>query len=88
MLELVKDEAVQGREDVLVLISKIHSARQWESAALAASPENAEKYREKIHWEASSRNAVSAGREVFRELTRDSDSRISELALELLSLIE
>lgn len=87
LLELVGDSTGRARADVLMLISKIYSARQWETAASAAWPKSVKSYEKKVAWEAASRSAISAGAAVLDGVTRDPDPVIANLARELLSAL-
>jgi hypothetical protein len=87
LLELAGESTVRHRADIVVLVSKIYSARQWQSTASAASAKDAEKYQEKIAWEAASRDAVLAGAGVFRALLDDPDPEVSKAARDLLSIL-
>ncbi|MFC8419987.1 hypothetical protein ACFUN7_03715 [Streptomyces sp. NPDC057236] len=88
LVELADDSAGRHRADILALLAGIHAARQWESTAAAATGKDAEKYQEKVAWEAAGRSAVAAGLEVFRRLLDDPDPDVARAARDLVSVLE
>ncbi|MBK3581807.1 hypothetical protein JHN63_50290 [Streptomyces sp. MBT65] len=87
LLELAGDDAVRKRAEILELLSKIYSARQWESAAGALSVKEAGIHQEKIAWEVAGRDAVLAGTGVFQKLLDDANPEVSGTARDLLSIL-
>ncbi|SER88038.1 hypothetical protein SAMN04487983_102445 [Streptomyces sp. yr375] len=87
LVELAGDGTVRGRAEILELVSKIYSAREWESTARLAPGKDAEGYREKIAWEAASQGAVLAGAGVFQGLLDDPDPEVSKAARDLIAFL-
>ncbi|MER6134473.1 hypothetical protein [Streptomyces sp. NPDC001815] len=88
LTELAGEPAVPRRVEILELLASIHSARQWEATASTASGRDAQPYQEKVAWEAESRRAVSAGREVYQRLLDDPTPGVAEAAHRLVSAVE
>ncbi|GAA2572566.1 MULTISPECIES: hypothetical protein [Streptomyces] len=87
LVELAGDHTVRNRADVLAPLARIHSPRQWESAAAVPSGRDAATYQGKTGWEAAGRNAVAEDPGVFRRLVEDPDPGVAGAASDLVSAL-
>ncbi|WP_326655241.1 hypothetical protein [Streptomyces sp. NBC_01750] len=67
LLELAGAPSVRCKAELLDLLTRILTAKQWSEAAAAAGP-GSSSYKEQPGWEVASRQAVLAGRHVVEGL--------------------
>jgi hypothetical protein len=88
LVELAGAPHTTCKADVLELLRKIFTGRQWSAASQAFSSRHDTHLARQVGWEAAAQEAVVAGRGVFEGLTASVDPDVADAAAKLLQSIE
>ncbi|GAA0665843.1 hypothetical protein GCM10009535_51990 [Streptomyces thermocarboxydovorans] len=87
LIELAGAPHVTCKADVLDLLRKIYTGRQWSAASKAFSSGHRTRLARQVAWEEAARNAVLAGQHVYEGLTASVDPDVARAATDLLRAI-
>ncbi|MFH9712866.1 hypothetical protein ACH4MW_36880 [Streptomyces luteogriseus] len=88
LIELAGAPHVSCRTEVLELLRKIFTGRQWSAASQAFSSRHDTHLAQQVVWEKSAHESVLAGRHVFESLATSVDPDVAEAASKLLDALD
>ncbi|MEU6688187.1 hypothetical protein [Streptomyces sp. NPDC046832] len=88
LIELAGAPHVSCRTEVLELLRKIFTGRQWSAASQAFSSRHDTHLAQQVAWEKSAEESILAGRHVFESLATSVDPDIAEAASKLLDALD
>ncbi|MEW2615348.1 hypothetical protein AB0937_35235 [Streptomyces sp. NPDC047880] len=87
LIELAGAPHVSCKTEVLELLRKVFTGRQWSAASQAFSSRHDTHLAQQVAWEKATQEAVLAGRHVFESLTASVDPDVARAAAELLQFL-
>lgn len=84
LIELAGAPHVSCRTEVLELLQKIFTGRQWNAASQAFSSRHETHLTQQVAWEKAAQESVLAGQHVFENLTASVDPDVARAAAKLL----
>lgn len=88
LIELAGAPQVMCKVEVLELLRKIFTGRQWTAASEAFSTPREIHLAQQVGWERAAQEAVAAGRSVFEGMTESIDPDVADAATKLVQAIE
>ncbi|HEY8980775.1 MAG TPA: hypothetical protein VIU15_14440 [Streptomyces sp.] len=84
LIELAGAPHVECKAEVLELLQKIFTGRQWSATSKAFTTGPVIHLEQQVGWEAAAQEAVAAGRPIFEVLASSVDPDVAQAASELL----